>query len=152
MLSIRCELRPAALLSVLTLGVTSCVGSIGDGSPEGNGVKDLTPEAASLVGVSGLRRLTVDEYDNTLRDLLGDKTRPGVLLLPDDVRTPFDNDYTNQVASQALIEGAAKPAGDAVRGRYTTTLRRTTAGVPESRSDPSCLRCSRIRRGVNPPF
>src|SRR5262249_45652372 len=54
--------------------------------------------------VVGLRRLTSHEYDNGLRDLLRDPSRPSRQLLPADRRTPFDNDYTGQVASKALVE------------------------------------------------
>ena len=95
-----------------TLSATACTGFIGDrGDEPGEGIE--VPPEARLAGESGLRRLTVDEYDNTLFDLLLDDTRPGSALLPKEGRTPFDNDFQEQMASQALIEGAEKLAGDA---------------------------------------
>ena len=42
--------------------------------------------------------------DNTLRDILLDDSRPASELLPEDPRTPFDNDYTMQQAGQPLVE------------------------------------------------
>src|SRR5262245_49654010 len=90
----------------------ACVGDLGCG--DGLGPKaGPTTASAQLAGVSGLRRLTSDEYDNTIRDLLGDKTRASALLLPTEARTPFDNDYTHQIASQALIEGVETLATEA---------------------------------------
>src|SRR5262245_47466337 len=82
----------------------SCVGDIaepGDPSSDGTkageidsrGVPALRPESAAKMG---LRRLTVDEYDNTLCDLLGDCTRPGSSRLPQDVLAPFTDASSQQ--------------------------------------------------------
>jgi hypothetical protein len=51
------------------------------------------------------------EYDATVRDLLG-VIVTSETALPEDLRTPFDNDYTKQIASQALITSADVLAGD----------------------------------------
>ena len=84
-----------------------------DGEPAGRDRDDDPPELVERVGESGLRRLTAAEYDATLRDLLGDTTGSAALLLPEDFRTPYDNDYTLQHPSQALVEGAELLARDA---------------------------------------
>src|ERR1700733_2151881 len=55
---------------------------------------------------SGARRLSRTEYDNTVRDLLGDTTNSGFAMLPEDVNDPFDNNYTTQLVSPALIDAA----------------------------------------------
>jgi len=91
--------------------------------------------------VSGIRRLTVDEYDNTLADLLHDETRPGSGLLPKEGRTPFDNDYQEQVASQALIEGAEKLAGDAAGRLLADPARRDeiVGCIPAGPADQACF-------------
>ena len=52
---------------------------------------------------TGVRRLSQAELDNTLRDLLGETSAPASRLLNEDEFRPFDNDYTIQQASDALI-------------------------------------------------
>src|SRR5262245_46043440 len=111
------RIRGAVLVALTS--AAGCVGIIGGDDEE------VVPPA-SEVAVSGLRRLTIDEYNNTLRDLLGDSSRPGVLLLPMDARTPFDNDYAEQVASQALVEGAELLAADASARLLAEPERRDT--------------------------
>ncbi|MCH9683990.1 MAG: DUF1592 domain-containing protein [Deltaproteobacteria bacterium] len=97
--------------------------------------------AANLAAISGLRRLSAREYDATVRDLLGE---PGgaALLLPEDIRTPYDNDYTTQVASQALIEGADVLAAD-ITGRLIddpARLAEVVGCTPTGPGDAECLR------------
>src|SRR5215216_1112010 len=65
------------------------------------------------VGTSGARRLSRNEYDNTLKDLLLDESRSGFAKLPEDVNDPFDNDYTTQQPSGVLVEAAETLAGEA---------------------------------------
>ena len=45
-----------------------------------------------------LRRLTISQYNNTVRDLLGDYTRPGDQFPPED----FLNGFTNQMEGQSV--------------------------------------------------
>ncbi|MEJ7730794.1 MAG: DUF1592 domain-containing protein [Polyangiaceae bacterium] len=95
-----------------------CVGSIGDrdgtegGGASGGSDPVKPPAEAAEVGVSGLRRLTSVEYRTTVRDLTGVDVDDAELVLPTDDRTPFDNDFTKQTASQALIDGAELAAGE----------------------------------------
>jgi hypothetical protein len=126
--------RLKSALLVALAGAAGCVGIIGGD----DGDLDAPP---TDVAVSGLRRLTIDEYNNTLADLLGDTSRPGVLLLPFDSRTPFDNDYTDQVASQALIEGAELLAADASARLLADPLRRdeVLGCVPTAPDDEECF-------------
>src|SRR5882672_7386621 len=93
--------------------LAGCKGDIGDVDVDGvDDVGGVTPPGAlpvdgSLgIGATGLRRMTVWEYDNTLRDVLGDTSRPGAALLPEDVRAPFDNDFIAQETSKVLVEAA----------------------------------------------
>lgn len=58
----------------------------------------------------GFRRLTSSQYDNTVRDLLGDVTRPGRDLPPEDFVDGFRNQYQAQSVSPALAEGWASAA------------------------------------------
>jgi hypothetical protein len=71
-----------------------------------------------------MRRLAAAEYDQTLRDLLQDTQVQSSLLLPEDVRTPFDNDTKSQIASKALIEGAEMLATDAAARLIADPVRR----------------------------
>lgn len=93
-------------------------GADGEGSADDDGVDDDdggsgtesgvpgddVPVPVERVGTSGLRRLTVREYADTVRDLLLDEGLDGAQQLPVDSLTPFDNDYRNQIASQGLID------------------------------------------------
>jgi len=53
----------------------------GGGGSGGSGPVPGVAEDPYAIGPSGLRRLTRTEYDNALRDLLGDPTRPGFAKL-----------------------------------------------------------------------
>lgn len=87
----------------------------GDTSDDGDdGDGDIPqPENIDLVPFAGLRRLTAAEHDATLFDLMGDELGDSVLFLPEDARTPFDNDYTLQTPAQSLVSGADLLASDA---------------------------------------
>jgi hypothetical protein len=100
------------------------------------------PEDPDQVGFSGLRRLTANEYDNTVRDLLFGDDAQAELLLPNDPLTPFDNAYTAQIASQALIEGADLLAADAAERLAEDPTRRdmVIGCVPASPGDETCMR------------
>lgn len=112
-----------------------------DGAGDDDGGEDVDPETIDRVPESGLRRLTAAEYDATVRDLVGvDVT--AALLLPEDWRQPFDNDYTTQVASQALVEGAELLAADvAALALETPAIRDALLGcTPEGPTDEACFR------------
>jgi hypothetical protein len=64
------------------------------------------PPPAGEATTSGVRRISQREYDNVVRDLLGDTTRPSQTRLPSETRSPFDNAYASQDISAALVEGA----------------------------------------------
>lgn len=114
------------------------VGSADDGASDGGVVP---PEDAGQVGRSGLRRLTANEYDNTIRDLLGGDEAQSALLLPYDKPTPFDNDYTNQIPSKALVEGADLLAADAADRLIADPMRRelVVGCTPSGAGDEACM-------------
>jgi hypothetical protein len=93
------------------------------------------------VGATGIHRLSRIEYDNTLRDLLGDTTRPGFAKLPEDVADPFDNDYTTQLVSGALVADVEALATD-VSARTLADPARKAALVgctPTGPGDKTCM-------------
>jgi hypothetical protein len=57
-------------------------------------------------GQALIRRLTTNEYNNTVRDLVGDKTSPGSELPPqvDSAENLFGNDAAEQAPSALLVE------------------------------------------------
>lgn len=121
-------------------GTGGSAGSEGGTTDDGPG-EPVDVEVLDRVGVSGLRRLTAVEYAATVRDLLGVEV-DAALLLPEDWRQPFDNDYTTQVASQALIEGAELLASDvAALALATPASRDAVVGCqPAGTGDVECLR------------
>jgi hypothetical protein len=86
-----------ALVAGLALSMAACTGSIGDAPGQGDGP---SAETLSEIRVSGLRRLTAIEYDATVFDLLG-VVVTSETALPEDLRTPYDNDYTKQQVSES---------------------------------------------------
>jgi len=100
------------------------------------------PDDPNQVGFNGLRRLTANEYDNTVRDLLLGDEAQSELLLPNDPLTPFDNAYPAQIASQALIEGADLLAADAANRLLEDPTRRdmVVGCTPTGPDDEACMR------------
>lgn len=90
--------------------------------------------------VAGLRRLSIHEYDNTLRDVLGDDTRPGRALLPSDQLLPFDNDWTTHDPSLVLVE-AAEQLATSVAERLTADPQRLQDLLPCRPTGPSDRAC-----------
>jgi hypothetical protein len=101
------------------------------------------PDAPELggVGMSGMRRLSVDEYDNTLVTLLGDDSRPGSALLPEDVVDPFDNQVDDQLASRTLIESLEQLATEAAQRLLADLPRRDeiVGCTPVGSADAACM-------------
>lgn len=120
-----------------------------DDGDDGGGADDgedpaparVADDVVSYAAVSGIRRLTIVEYDATLFDLLGDDSSPARAHLPTEELTPFDNDYTLQEPSSTLVSGAE----DLARGvaasviadpeRYATLV----PCAPQSPTDAECF-------------
>jgi hypothetical protein len=124
-------MRATAALALSLFVVGGCNGDIGPTvlvAPDG-------------VGEMGMRRLTVREYDNTLRDILLDTSRPGAALLPEDVRAPFDNDFQSQQPSAVLIEALETLATQAADRLAQDPARRTlvVGCQPTTANDTTCM-------------
>lgn len=108
-------------------------------SDSGDPTEPPPVEVLERVGELGMRRLTAAEYSATVRDLLGVDV-DAALLLPEDWRQPFDNDYTTQNASQALIDGAELLAADVAGLALEPGLRDATVGcTPAGPTDAACF-------------
>src|SRR5262249_5707813 len=130
--------RRHCVVLALTLAL-GCEGKItGQGGPGGG-----TPSAAALrMGPTGAHRLSRDEYDNTVRDLVGDTAGEGFALLPEDAHDPFDNNYLTQLASQALINAAEQVATDVAQRLIAdpSRLQSVLPCTPTAPPDSACLK------------
>jgi hypothetical protein len=118
----------------------ACVGEIG-GVPGDEAPDGPTQEVLNEIGVSGLRRLTAAEYDATVQDLLGVAV-DSEAALPEDLRSPYDNDFTLQIASEALITSADSLAGQIAEQVVADTSLRE-AIMPCTPSGPDDAECYR---------
>ncbi len=127
------------MIAVLLAG---CVGTVDTVGPRRGGRARIDP--GNLAATSGARRLSRAELDHVLRDLLLDTTSPATRLLPDaiDAYGPFDNDYTKQRASSALLESLEVLAEDVgTRAVATPEARaRLVPCTPTSDGDAECFR------------
>lgn len=106
------------------------------------GPRALSTEAADVVGVSGLRRLSRVELDATLRDLTGETQLLARTLLPPDPTDPFDNDYRLQLASTALVDSLEELAKQAAERTVADVTRkaRVVPCMPAGPGDATCFR------------
>lgn len=152
------EMTPRTRILVLSTVAFACSDGARDAAPDGThgGTAEesssdggAAPTDVDGVGIGGLRRLTVHEYDNAIRDLLGDDTRPGASALPEDRRTPFDNDFAVQLASRVLVEGAETLARDIAARTVADPARRdqVVGCQPSGVDDEACMRAFVERHG-----
>lgn len=123
------------LLAACLLG--ACTGHIGGGSEAGGEVKDALC-AVLEPGESPLRRMTRAEYDATVRDLLGDDTRPGQALVVEEEALGFDNQATSLTVTQLLAEQLMKTAEE-VAERATEDLPGLLGCDPTTTDDEACF-------------
>jgi hypothetical protein len=87
------------------------------------------------------RRLSRAELSSVLRDVLGDDSGSPGKFLNDDVYRPFDNDYTVQAASRALIESLEAMADDvAARAVLPANRAKVVPCTPTGPGDTVCLK------------
>lgn len=137
------SMRPLRITLIALLAVTAaCTGKADLQQVAAVTPKDVPLPADAIVGVSGARRLTRVEYDNTLKDLLGDDTKGGYLSLPEDVADPFDNDFRQQQASNTLIAAAETLAQEAATRLLASPakLEFLLQCTPTGPDDAACLR------------
>ncbi len=120
------------------------------GDPLGGAGSAAVPALAEGVGVArvGLRRLTVTEIDNSIRDLLQDDSRPASRFLPEEILPPFDNDYGQQFVSTVLVESIEKMAED-VTSRLLQDMSRRDAVVGCSPVDPAATDAMCLRQFIS---
>jgi hypothetical protein len=150
----------------LAFGLGACSGTIGGGPtgsaatpppgggtvlPPGGGAplppigsSPLEPDRGSAAcktispGAAPLRRLTRAEFDNTIRDLIGEDRRLAQAFPPEELKAGFDNNAEVRSVSDLLAEGyssAAEQVAKAVAGKLGAML----ACDPARDGEPACL-------------
>src|SRR5262249_35338631 len=125
------------VVAALTL-VLGCDGKlVGPGGPGGG-----SSGAALRMGPTGAHRLSRDEDDNTVRDLVGDTAGEGFALLPEAAHAPFDNTSPPQLASRALITAAEQVPPDVARRLIAdpSRLQSVLPCPPPGPADSACLK------------
>src|SRR5262245_10520212 len=89
-----------ASLVALVTGL-ACKGKMTGGTER---VGDPLCSAVIAPGPAPMRRLTRFEYDNTVRDLLGDETQPARAFPPEELGNGFGNDASRLSVSRLLAE------------------------------------------------
>lgn len=123
-----CAARPisSAILAIFISSLAAgCVGAVqgeGRGSGDGKGPDEQGPTApgAGSPGPNGcmyaptpvatLRRLTRREYNNTVGDLLGDKSSPAAAFAPEGGSTGFDTAIDGVMINDSVVEQYANAA------------------------------------------
>ncbi len=112
-------------------------------SSEEGGLGDSeTPISFAPAGSSGLRMLSVREYDNSVQALLGESESLGAQELPEDALAPFDNAAENMMVSEARIRSLESVA-DTIVSRFLEDGERMVRHlpcVPEEVTDEACFR------------
>src|SRR5215470_7358001 len=84
---------------------------------------------------AALRRLTHSQYNNTVRDLLGDQSAPANQFPPEDFVNGFKNQYQSQNLSPLLVEAYSAAAERLARNAFQGGDPR---GLIPCKSSPSC--------------
>jgi hypothetical protein len=150
----------------LAIGLGACSGSIDPANPGGAGragpvggggmmtpggaplppigASPLEPDRSSAAckavkpGPAPLRRLTRAEFDNTVRDLIGDDKRLGQAFPPEELKAGFDNNAEVRSVSDLLAEGYSAAAEQIARA-VTAKLGAMLACDPARDGEPTCL-------------
>jgi hypothetical protein len=148
----------ATVLGGCGLGAAGCTGSIGDSYEEPdpsdpNAAPGDSPGSAAAQGGGAatsctgaldpgnvtLHRLNNTEYDNTVRDLLGDTSQPAKAFPPDAVASGFDNDASVLSMSPLLAEKYANSAKDLVDALLGSSKRSQVMSCDPVAGGDSCV-------------
>lgn len=113
------------------------------GSGPGSGGSAVGPGNLTTASASVARRLTRSEFAHLVRDMLGDDGVAVDRFLADDEYKPFDNDYTVQRASRALVESLEAAAEEIAALAVTPENRsKVVPCTPTGAGDAQCLRAT----------
>lgn len=133
-----------ALLATFAFASCECFGPPAEPPPGPPGPPPLpvNDDPITTALESEVRRLTQQEIDRTLRDVLVEPSAAGSRLLLTDTFTPYDNDYTDQLSSAALIDALDALSVDvATRVLASPDARAVVIPcVPAADDDAACFR------------
>ncbi len=132
-------MRRGLFLVVGCAGLAACVGELGD-APGGSGDPPLPPLACGVAvqpGPAPIRRMTRFEYDNTVRDLLGDTTHPAADFGAEEEALGFNNNAANLVTSSALVE-KYMVAAEGIAERATEAMSSVVPCDPAAIGEEAC--------------
>ncbi|WP_437930814.1 DUF1592 domain-containing protein [Sorangium sp. So ce291] len=115
------------------------------GSPDG-GAKDEALRCTEIrPGASPLRRMTRFEYNNTIRDLLGDDSAPADAFVIEEEALGFNNQAAALGVTQLLAEQLMK-ASEAIAARAAQDLERLLDGCDPAAQGPEACAAELIER------
>jgi hypothetical protein len=126
-------------------GGASSVGGAGGTTSTMGGAGTLPPQSCTTTPPRApMRRLTRFEYNNTVRDLLADKTSPANAFPSEESGNGFGNDADQQAVVAALIEayvnGAEKVAAAATAADRLGSLSPCATTATDAASETACAK------------
>ena len=113
----------------------------GNGAGGGGSILPTGPGNLTTASASVARRLSRTELTNLVRDALGGDNGAAAKFLAEDQYRPFDNDYTVQEASAALIESLEAMANQVADSAVSAANRgKVVPCTPTGPGDAACLR------------
>ena len=125
---------PAVFAACYTGDGTSAGDPNATHDPQGGASSCTTPSP----GAAPLRRLTQSQYDNTVRDLLGDTTHPGTGFPPDATNGEFSN-ATSLTVSPLLAQGY-QSAAEALAAKAVTNKATLLPCDPQTAGEDACAK------------
>lgn len=129
--------RKLGVLLGAALTLAACYGFGGEEAQNGGTTSACVP-GVHAVGAAPVRRLTQAEYDNTVRDLLGDTTHPARTFPPDQIVGVFANSATSLTVPPLLALSYAQ-AAESLAATALKTPANFLACAPAS-GDDGCAR------------
>lgn len=126
----------AALLGAVAV-VGACTGRLGDGPDPVGEAHDLVCSAGIHPGGSPIRRMTRFEYNNAVRDLLGDATRPADSFVAEEEALGFNNQATALGITQLLAEQYME-ASEAIALRAAKDWQKLLPCDPQKTGEDAC--------------
>ncbi|WP_437639840.1 DUF1592 domain-containing protein [Sorangium sp. So ce854] len=127
-------------LALLLATAAACSGKAGDGAGR------EAPRCAEIrPGASPLRRMTRFEYNNTIRDLLGDDSAPADAFVVEEEALGFNNQAAALGVTPLLAEQLMK-ASEAIAARAARDLERLLAGCDPAVQGPDACAAELIER------
>lgn len=133
-------MRRGLFLVVSCAGLAACVGELGDAPGSSSTDPPIQPQACGVAvqpGPAPIRRMTRFEYDNTVRDLLGDTTHPAADFGAEEEALGFNNNAANLVTSSALAE-KYMVAAERIAERATQAMSSVVPCDPAAIGEEAC--------------